>query len=86
MTSYEEVKDDKERQRRHADFMLRMLREAGENGVLNRQFTDRVSHRFGGRIHDLRRKGHQIEKKSLGGGLWVYRLIEPARDAAQEGA
>lgn len=28
-----------------------------------------------GRIHELRRSGHQIEKTHLHGGLWSYRLV-----------
>lgn len=33
-----------------------------------------IAHRFGGRIHDLRRKGYNIRAKSVRRGVWEYRL------------
>ena len=34
-----------------------------------------IALRFGARVHELRRRGFEIESKRLGGGLWLYRLI-----------
>lgn len=70
-----EVASEFDRRNRHAAVILGLLRVAGAAGVTNRQLVA-VSHRFGGRILDLRQDGHVIEKEHLGAGLWRYWLVE----------
>lgn len=49
--------------------VLRMLRADGSATSVQ---LCQVTHRFGARIYDLRRAGHVITKRSLGGGINLY--------------
>ena len=40
------------------------------------ELVAKVSHRFGAVIFTLRKKGHIIEKRHTGGGLYEYRLVQ----------
>ena len=39
-----------------------------------RQCLDVAGFRYGGRLHELRREGYEIETHQLGVGEWEYRL------------
>lgn len=64
--------EDKPRMESHSDRILAMLMDRPQT---NRELVA-VTHRFGGRIKDLRNVGHSIEKENLGGGLFLYRLVK----------
>lgn len=54
------------------------LKEAGSAGCTNMELVN-ITHRFGGHIHDLVKKGYKIKTTNLDGGLFKYELIaEPA--------
>jgi hypothetical protein len=36
-----------------------------------------ICQRFGARVHELRRAGHQIERETIEAGIYRYTLIDP---------
>ena len=44
----------------------------------NVQICDVAGLRGIGRVDELRRAGHRIEKKHSHGGIWLYRLVKPS--------
>lgn len=62
--------------------VLKALQSAGRNGVLNAQLNA-ICFRYGARIFELRREGHDIRQISLGKGL--YRVwLEPQAEAGDD--
>jgi len=63
--------EDKPRLQSHSERILAMLMDRPQT---NRDLLA-VTHRFSGRIEDLRKAGHLIRTEKLGGGLFRYRLV-----------
>jgi hypothetical protein len=57
--------------------ILEMLVAAGDRGCTNSQLRA-ICRAVNSRISDLRRRGHDIDAVSEGGGVWRYRLIPSA--------
>lgn len=55
--------------------LLSVLR-AKPQGVTNVELSQNVSLRYGGHLGKLYELGYKIEKEALGGGLFLYKLIE----------
>lgn len=60
------------------DLTLRMLTEAGRDGVTSRQFMEAGNFRFSARIEELRKEGREIETRRIKGSLYRYCLLDPA--------
>lgn len=57
---------------------INALKEAGSEGLTNVELS-KISLRYGGHLGDLYRKGYNIQKYNLDGGVFKYVLIsEPA--------
>jgi len=54
--------------------VLTLLQLAGSEGVTNIELNSRMM-RFGGRLHELRRKGFCISTHHVGGSLYRFVLI-----------
>lgn len=65
--------DDAARASAQALKILELLRQGPQTNV---ELADKVSHRFGGRLHDLRAMGFEIDKERGKGGLFTYRLVK----------
>ena len=65
---------DRKRADGQADEILAMLSAAGDLGCTNSKLWT-VCHAVNSRISDLRKRGHRIEAKSKGGGVWRYRVV-----------
>lgn len=60
-----------------ADRILELLRQAGEQGVSNRQLNG-IAFRYSARIKDLRDKGHHIKAvKGKKRSEWVFTYYPP---------
>lgn len=71
-TTYEELKKRKPTQKQR---MLQMLRDAGDKGVKNIDFT-RISIRYGGMLGEFYKEGYKIDTIPLDGGVVKYILCE----------
>jgi len=59
--------------RTQCDRVLEVLRDGREHPTI--EFVDHRILRLPARVHDLRRRGHVIEVRRVGRGLFVYRLV-----------
>ena len=55
--------------------VLRMLTEAGPEGVTSNQFYGACLPRFGARIHELKAEGHDVVKEPVEQGHFRYILV-----------
>lgn len=69
----------------NSERVLAALRQAGPDGVTNADLAELAGHRFGGRVYDLRQKGHGILRSHVAGGLFRYWLAEHAPPGAGMG-
>lgn len=66
---------------------LEMLTKAGDQGVTNRALNDAGIFRYSARIHELKKEGHDIRKRHVKDGLYIFTLengafptdLEPGR-------
>lgn len=73
--------NEKKRQERKRDQILRVLKEKGLAGVTNAELSATVSLRYGAHLGSLYQLGYKINKESLGEGLFRYTLVgEPSED------
>lgn len=68
------------------EITLRMLTEAGSEGVTNRQLNDAGIYRYSARIKELRFAGHDILTRRAVGGKFIFILRggEPPLPAAEK--
>lgn len=59
--------------------VLRMLEEAGPEGVTSNQFYKALLPRFSARIHELRREGFDVIKEPVEQGHFCYILVSHGR-------
>ena len=69
------VKVERERLNAAALRVLAYLEQHGEATNVELCRPEVGGMRAVGRIHELRRAGHAIEKKHLHGGIWAYRIV-----------
>jgi hypothetical protein len=69
--TFEQVKAEKERYSRQAASILALLRQGPQVNTALYAVAINAS----ARISELRRLGHKIEAKALGGGLFRYELV-----------
>lgn len=63
------------------DRILNALQVAGSLGVTNLELAP-IALRYGGRIHELRALGHEIESIHEGEGVWRF-ILKPKTGAVQ---
>jgi hypothetical protein len=69
----ESVVDEKARRALNRDAVLALLK---QGSATNHELAEVGGNRFGARIHELRKQGHNIEIVLRNGGLTLYRLKE----------
>lgn len=65
-----------------SDLVLGVLKRADKeymDGWVSFRRLNNICFRYGARIHELRRAGHEIEKSRVH-GIWYYRLKKGASD------
>lgn len=81
----EMLKESKSRLNSQKETILKMLQEAGDNGVPNTKLR-RVALRFTSVIHQLKKVGYIIEVVSDGDGVYRYVLKGKTEPAKEESA
>lgn len=69
---------EKARRSSNADLILDELKKAGARGLTNRELAEVGGFRYSARLLELKKRGVAWDKRDLGGGLFLYWLVEEA--------
>lgn len=61
--------------------LLRFLIARGKHGLTNHELNEHIGYRYGARLFELRKEGHDIERKHEQGPTWRFTLI-PEKESA----
>lgn len=71
-----------DRSPKQRDLILALLQLRGAKGATNAELSQ-IAMRFGGRLLEIRKMGHEVRVQSEGRGLFRYWLVVPKKEAQQ---